>query len=274
MAFTRLDATVAAALGALPPGLGQQAVARRWYVNRLAHLPAGTLHRTRFRSGAVLDLDLADRMQGESAIARDYDPAVARFIAGNLPDGGVFFDVGANVGMISFSVAALARPRQITIHAFEPARRNAERFRHNATLNPVTAHLTEAAVADRAGMLNLVATDPRDKDSNYFIADHDDLGRDTQQVETITLDDYIAERDISRVDVMKIDVEGFEAKVLTGATQLLDRFLPRCVLCEAQDAAELGNILSDYGYLPRALPPVAAQRLRRTTRGETAFTRP
>jgi FkbM family methyltransferase len=51
-------------------------------------------------------------------------------------------------------------------------------------------------------------------------------------VPVVSLDSYIQSSDISRTDLIKIDVEGFEAEVLSGACETLGRFRPRFIQVE------------------------------------------
>jgi len=50
-------------------------------------------------------------------------------------------------------------------------------------------------------------------------------------VETITLDDFVKERKLERVDFIKSDIEGFERNMLQGAQETLKNFAPKLALC-------------------------------------------
>lgn len=51
------------------------------------------------------------------------------------------------------------------------------------------------------------------------------------QVETISLDDFVRENNLPRVDFIKADIEGFERHMLAGAQETLARFAPKLALC-------------------------------------------
>ena len=59
----------------------------------------------RMAGGHRMSLDLSDRSQGIAYLIRRYDAELVNYIVRNLPRGGVFLDVGAHVGLITFAVA-------------------------------------------------------------------------------------------------------------------------------------------------------------------------
>lgn len=146
-------------------------------------------------------------------------------------DSDICFDVGANVGYFSMLLARLA-PRG-AIHVFEPIPLNAALIAANRELNGF-AHvfISACAVGDKAHNLDFTVS----TDSAY--SSLHDVGRSravaTIPVQMITLDDYIKQHAIPRVDVLKIDVEGAEVLVIQGAAQLLSDLerAPRVVLME------------------------------------------
>jgi hypothetical protein len=78
------------------------------------------------------------------------------------------------------------------------------------------------------------------------------LGHDTLQVPLRSLDSLAAERDLARPDLIKIDVEGHERRVLDGAAAILDRHRPVLVIetgHEAEgDRAAIHDRLAGLGY--------------------------
>lgn len=148
-------------------------------------------------------------------------------------DTDICFDVGGNVGYFSMLLADLAAHG--AIHVFEPIPLNAALITTNRELNGY-GHviINNCAVGDRVQTLNFTVA----ADSAY--SSLHDVGRSpavaTIAVQMTTLDDYIKQHGIPRVDVMKIDVEGAELQVIRGAAQLLGDVprAPRVVLMELQ----------------------------------------
>lgn len=248
MAATRAAAQLA---GLLPDHLGQFRVAQ-WYWWR--RRPEHRVLRQRMADGTWLALDLGDRTQALAFLTRRYSEDLVRQIVGRLPEKGLFFDVGANVGLISFQVAH--RRPDIRIVAFEPHPKAASAWRGNHQLSSedIEATLVETAVGDRAGILSLES--PSSDLGAGIVAGKRDDGL---PVQVIALDDYCAAQGINRIDVMKLDVEGSEPEALAGARKLLASGAIRLLIVEFNDGhfARRGisrramvQWLADHGMAP------------------------
>ena len=119
-----------------------------------------------------------------------------------------FLDVGANFGYYSVVLAHTFGPH-LQAYAFEPNPTVYERLVRNITLNSgVAVHPFMLGVGDQPGKLGMTC-----HESNSGTARLDGDG----DIAVTTIDTFCAQRDINRVDVVKVDVEGFELKVLHGA---------------------------------------------------------
>jgi FkbM family methyltransferase len=167
------------------------------------------------------------------------------------------FDVGANLGMYSLMAARRVGP-QGEVHAFEPTPRLVRKVRDNAGLNGFSnIVVNQVAVADKLGTAQFFLCADDDQSSLAAVSDS------VISVRTITLDDYIAENGIPRVDLMKIDVEGAEVRALEGGERLLSRPYAPTIFLEinplalekmGSSAGALESLLRGHGY---TLTPVA-----------------
>ena len=165
------------------------------------------------------------------------DEALTRFLRRHIREGSVFLDVGANLGYYSILAATLCGPGG-RVHAFEPQRLLARHLRASIERNAFgdRVYLNEAAVgADHGGSATLFYA----QDDETFIGipslfRHPWLeGGQEVAVPVISLDEYVRQHGLSRVDVIKIDVEGAEMLALEGMRELLKRGHPRFILLEA-----------------------------------------
>ena len=262
--------------GLLPPGCGQETVAR--LLQRRSQGNERVLRTQRMATGARFRLDLSDRQQFTAYITRRYQHDLVALIVGLLPPSGVFVDAGANIGLISFAIAACRQ--DVSIFAFEPDEANAAEWAHNATLNPPTARLERLALGAEPGVAELV----RGSESGHsHIAVPEEHG---SSVSVVTLDSYADSMHLEQIDVLKVDVEGFEPLVLQGAQRLLKQQRIDAIICEMNDPVleragftrwSLISQLGTYGLTPQVIPPTGARKLRRrpdiANSGDLLFTR-
>jgi FkbM family methyltransferase len=133
-----------------------------------------------------------------------------------LVPGAVVVDAGANVGIYSQFLSRCVGPTGI-VHSFEPAPDNFRRLRA-ATRNLSNVHLSEAAVGERSGQTKLYLSDKLNVDHRAYKADDD--SRQSVPTEMVALDDYFKPGE--RVDLLKMDIQGYELHALRGATRVLE----------------------------------------------------
>jgi FkbM family methyltransferase len=151
----------------------------------------------------------------------------------HVPDDAVVFDVGAHAGQFSKLFAAMA-PRG-RVFAFEPsgyARSVLEpALRWNRVRN---VEIVPLGLSDAEGT-SVLHTPIKKRGQLGFGLAHlgDDTGARATQEQTIrltTMDAFVAERDLARLDFIKCDVEGWELHMLKGAGRTLTRFRPALFL--------------------------------------------
>jgi FkbM family methyltransferase len=208
--------------------------------------------------GALFELDLTDRIQAEAFLVRRYASNLVDLLSKRLAPGDVFFDVGANVGLVTFSVAALVP--EVSIHAFEPHPANVARWRRNRELNGgVEASLQPVAVGERSGSTRLHIGE--ESGAHYVSESPEEEGI---TVPMITLDAYSEAHGIETIHALKLDVEGHEPFVLAGGHRLLLEGRIRCIVCELNDFHLKRNgssreavidTLRGYGLTGGPIPP-------------------
>ena len=186
----------------------------------------------------------------ESYRTAEYERAVQEFLVENLRGGDTFYEVGAHIGFLSLGAARLVGPEGEVV-AFEADPENAARIEEHLRRNSLAqAHVVPRAVwsyggrlrFERASSLSSRNTGAVQQDSS---TDH---GSEVIEVEAIALDDYIEGR--RSPSLIKIDVEGAEWHVLSGAARLLSESGP-LLLCEihsAEIAREVESWLPKKGY--------------------------
>jgi FkbM family methyltransferase len=173
-------------------------------------------------------------------VAGSFEPNEFAFLARTLRPGMTFIDVGANEGLFTLFAARHVGTAGRVIAA-EPSGRERTLLERNIALNGLAnVTVVPQALANAPGTAELLIAPQRHGLHNTlgdFIYQYDGAlapKRETVAVETL---DALQQRlSLARVDVMKIDVEGAEVKVLTGGRTLLATSRP-ILLVEANEEA-------------------------------------
>lgn len=146
-------------------------------------------------------------------LGESYEPEVWRLVMAALRPGDQVADVGAHIGLYAVALGRRVGPAgQVT--AFEPDPRNYQHILRHSRLNGLGSQLcvVNAAVGKQDGTISFSG----DKDiQNQIVPDGTPGAR---QVPVVRLDTHFAGK---RLDLLKVDVEGFEEEVLAGAEGLL-----------------------------------------------------
>jgi FkbM family methyltransferase len=125
----------------------------------------------------------------------------------------VIFDVGANIGSYTKQALEICGDG-VEIHAFEPSAAAFARLNGQFGGRP-NVHLSRAGIGARAGHATLFSREP----GSVLASTHG--SGDGEEIEIVTLDAYCEARKISRIDLLKLDLEGGELDALRGAERLL-----------------------------------------------------
>ena len=200
------------------------------------------------RGGIRFELDLAEAIDSSIFLDGCYEPATAEVIEQLCRRGMTVFDIGANVGCHTLRMAKLVGDRGQVV-AFEPMSWAASKLRRNLELNKFgNVVLERMALTDRPSgrqVAQFRTSWQQGGNKRNVGSIGDDL------VMFTTVDQYMAERHIPGLDLAKIDVDGYELKVVTGAAETLRRHQPVLILelC-AYTLREQGATLDDLlGYL-------------------------
>jgi FkbM family methyltransferase len=159
-----------------------------------------------------------------------YEPELRAVFRAVLPAGGVVIDVGANVGWHTLLMAQVAGAggRVIAVEANPHVRARLEE--HLAINRCANVEVVPKALGDREGMVAFVAPPADDATSgDGHVAASGECAAHRIEVEQRRLDALAAERGLDRLDLLKIDVEGYEWPVLEGAEATIARFRPQVV---------------------------------------------
>lgn len=174
------------------------------------------------RNGINYKLDLSDIVDwyiyfGFSELSR-------KKLYKQLRKGDVVFDVGANVGDVSLNFSKLVTEMG-EVHSFEPDPINYKRFEDNLNKNKLNnIKPNNLGVGNLPGVFYIASVKEGNKGMNRIV---DEKNSNTRKINVTTIDNYVKENNITKINLIKIDVEGFEHNVLLGAKESLIRFKPK-----------------------------------------------
>jgi FkbM family methyltransferase len=167
------------------------------------------------------------------------------------------FDVGANIGYYSLQASPLVGSSG-SIYSFEPVASTHQELATNISINGITnIKAFKHIVSDHSGMMTM-RRGPRDNSGSSHVETGNIPQAEGEPVLAVTLDEFVKANRIDKVDLIKIDVEGYEAAVVKGAEQILKQFKPillievctRVILRYFKGKEELYSFLNGLGYRP------------------------
>lgn len=187
------------------------------------------------RQGVVYELDLREGIDLSVFLFGGFQKHVYLNKFTKLPDEAVIFDIGANIGSICLPMAQML-PGAI-VYAFEPTDFAFTKLESNLKLNP---HLQKRVFPIQSFVSEYNNTNSKlvafaswriDGDNSELEAMHSVHGgiQKTATQKQITIDNFVDENNISRLDYIKIDTDGHELFVLRGARKTLSKFRPLIV---------------------------------------------
>jgi FkbM family methyltransferase len=208
--------------------------------------------------GVLMRLYRDDRLS-ELIYKQDYEANERAFVCHYLKSGMIFLDVGANIGLYSL-IAAKEVGSDGIVYAFEPATKTYLRLLDNIRLNDFRNIKTkQMALSDQNEFRDLVTYVRMYNGWNSLAGQIvTDQRVRKEHIECVRLDRFIDETSlIGQINLMKIDVEGWEWHVLVGGKNILGAPNAPDILIEFSDANmkvagttayTVYNLLKQYGY--------------------------
>lgn len=205
------------------------------------------------RNGIKLKLDISNVVDHLKYFAV-CDTGFEHFIKKIQPDYTIL-DIGGNIGLTCLEFAKKAFNGQVI--CFEPSASNFKRLKENVALNDFkNITLVNAGIGDIAGQFSLYNVVDSNPGMKRILNSGDVENFESELISIDTLQNQMNRLNIKEVHAIKIDVEGFEFKVLQSAAFMLVKNKP-ILFIELDDsnlkdqnssASQLVNYLKDFNY--------------------------
>ncbi len=170
-----------------------------------------------------------------------------RAIRQYVSNGDTVYDIGANIGYVSLSLAKRVGVRGRVI-AFEPIPQNIAAFRNNLEINGLkNIQLLECAASEHAGEAVIrMAENPSTASLEWH---RENTAATTLTIRTVVIDDLVEAGELPYPKFVKIDVEGAEASVLLGMKRTIAAARPVLfVECSEIGRERSWHLLVDLRY--------------------------
>lgn len=210
--------------------------------------------------GSRITLDLEDYIQ-RCMYLNVFEPEETSFVQAYLKPGMCFVDAGANIGYYSLLAAEKVGLKGLVM-AFEPSPYAYERLVRTVTENGLRqVRAEQAGLGEQNGVARLQLPVEKGNHTPTMVG----IG-DTNVITTpvYRLDEYLERRGIAKVDLLKLDVEGYEPNIILGADRYLKAGRISALLCEFHrpwleanhwTPERMHALICDYGFDLLSRPP-------------------
>ncbi len=147
----------------------------------------------------------------------------------NLENEDVVIDAGANLGFFSILAGGKIGPNG-KVFAFEPIKKTANILRKNIEYNNLSNNVDviENALGNKRGELSFAVNEDVLGCSSNVLRDGK---KNIEKVQQITLDSFVEDNNIKKIDFIKADIEGMERNLIDGAERTIKKFKPKLSIC-------------------------------------------
>jgi len=183
--------------------------------------------------GSSFTCNPRDGYSAHAFFAGIYEPQETAIVQAVLAPGATFVDVGANWGYFTLLAASRVGPRGSVV-ALEPDPRMCNALRANVALNRLTnVTMLEVAATERGGSVRLLGFDPSAGNYGVSRVTSESVERPgTFTVAAKALDDVLVGLGLTRVSLLKMDIEGGEIRALAGLRRSLETGVVERLLLE------------------------------------------
>jgi FkbM family methyltransferase len=205
---------------------------------------------TENKFGVKLALDPYEFIDAEILKSGYFDETVLDALLKQLTDGDVFWDLGANIGLHSFTIKQLLP--KVHCHCFEPFYSNFQKLIVTQSLNPLLKiNKYNFGLSDQTSLQQIFTTPGNHGRSSF----HEMTRTLSTQVNVLAVsgDDLIA-KGLEIPNVLKIDTEGHELSILKGMQSVLKSDKLKAIAFEAiADSDDIISFLKRFSFETKAL---------------------
>jgi len=165
-------------------------------------------------------------ISSELIIHKIHEPLTTSLIIKKLTKGMHCIDIGSNIGYYAILESSKIGDNG-TVWSIEPSPQNFETLSKNIILNQrKNIKCYNIAIGDENGKIDFVISEKSNWSKIKNKIDHIENGDKIIQVDIMTLDSFSQKNEIKKVDLLRMDVEGYERNIIEGSMNFLEKFKP------------------------------------------------
>lgn len=179
----------------------------------------------------LYNLDLRDNVQRSFYFTGWYEKRYIQYLIKSLRESDVMIDVGAHIGIHSSIIASKMLKRGSgMIVAFEPYSKSFQILSEMVKVNNLSNIMLVQRALDEGSHQIPLKNDPQNfHELDSAILSSVGPGLEMEIASSISFDEWMATKPIKKIDIIKIDVEGMELKVLKGMVNSIMKYKPRII---------------------------------------------
>ncbi|OQA00073.1 MAG: 2-O-methyltransferase NoeI [Bacteroidetes bacterium ADurb.Bin408] len=206
-----------------------------------------------FDTDIKINLDLEDWIQKQIFFFGHYEveKEETRFWKSLVKENDIILDIGANIGY--YSLMASKRIKGGKIYAFEPVNQTYAKLIKNIELNNFQNIVpVNKAVSNKEDTIEIYVANNKNTGTSS-ITNHIHFCGEKQKAVAITIDSFVNENKLPKIDLIKIDVEGAESLVIEGMQESLAKFNPYILieLIDERLKAAGSSLIQIYDFLEK-----------------------
>ncbi len=160
----------------------------------------------------------------------NYELHIINFINDYLKKDMTAIDIGSHIGLMSVIMSKLIGNNG-RCYSFEPTKATFKILKKTINLNNCLNIIAyEKAISDFTGKTCFFIANLEAHNANSLVNNHRNINEHSVEVQVITIDEFVTQNNIPRIDFIKINAEGAENSILKGGLRTIERFHPYIVL--------------------------------------------
>lgn len=200
-------------------------------------------------NGITYVLDLSEMIDSSLYFYGYYERNTSRVLREYIKQNMTVFEVGANIGSHTFEIAKILDPSHGRLFSFEPTDYAFGKLKRNFGLNNFTnITLEKIALADKNEEREIHRATSSETMPFKASWDRKKGGPKYKSIDKIKferLDDYFARNNVRRLDLLKIDVDGYELRVIKGGMQTISMYKPIIIIEIGETVERIGDHLDE-----------------------------